>query len=142
MTRFINNLPEWDVEDLIYLLIDGRKSMDTAAASGEGDTAILTHSQMDFIEFLIKKKGGHVPTFEEIFGTEKPQLIEEDWVILEIKTDLHGDKRLDEQTLNFKTRQEAEDYLEGFKDFCMVAHGEDAVLRIKHYITPMNPYRG
>ncbi len=35
MTRFINNLPEWHVSDLINLLIDGRKSMDSACECGE-----------------------------------------------------------------------------------------------------------
>lgn len=136
MTRFINNLPEWHVEDLINLLIDGRKSMDTAAASGEGDTAILTHRQMDFIEVLIKKKGGQVPTFEEIFH------VEEDWVVLEITTDLFDDERKNRTIQNFKSRQEAIQHLEGFKEFVGVAHGEEAVLNIKHYIKPMNPYRG
>lgn len=44
--------------------------MDSACASGE-DSAILTHRQMDFIEVLIKKKGGQVPTFEDIFGVQE-----------------------------------------------------------------------
>jgi hypothetical protein len=135
MTRFINNLPEWHVSDLISLLIDGRKSMDSACASGE-NSAILTHRQMDFIEVLIKKKGGQVPTFEEIFH------VEEDWVVLEITTDLFDDERKNRTIRNFKSRQEAKDYLQGFKEFIGVSHGEEAVLNIKHYIKPMNPYRG
>jgi len=135
MTRFINNLPEWHVEDLINLLIEGRKSMDSACASGE-NSAILTHRQMDFIESLIKKKGGQVPTFEEIFH------VEEDWVVLEITTDLFEDERKNRSIHQFKNRQEAVDYLEGFKEFVGVSHGEEAVLNIKHYIKPMNPYRG
>ena len=116
MTRFINNLPEWHVSDLIKLLIDGRKSMDSACASGE-NSAILTHRQMDFIEVLIKKKGGQAPTFEEIFH------VEEDWVVLEITTDLFDDERKNSTIRNFKNRQEAKDYLEGFKEFVGVAHG-------------------
>ena len=68
--RFINNLPEWPVEDLIRLLIDGRKSMDAACASGQADSAILTDRQMTFIEQLIKRKGGEVPSWDSIFGGE------------------------------------------------------------------------
>ena len=135
MTRFINNLPEWNAEDLITLLIDGRKSMDSACASGE-NSAILSHRQMEFIESLIKKKGGQVPTFEQIFD------IEEEWVVLEIKTDLHEDERKNRSIHQFKNREEAVDYLEGFKEFVEVSHGQEAVLNIKHYIKPMNPYRG
>ncbi len=135
MTRFINNLPEWNAEDLITLLIDGRKSMDSACASGE-NSAILSHRQMEFIESLIKKKGGQVPTFEQIFD------IEEEWVVLEIKTDLHEDERKNRSIHQFKNREEAVDYLEGFKEFIEVSHGQEAVLKIKHYIKPMNPYRG
>ena len=67
MTRFIQNLPEWHVEDLIPLLIEGRRSMDAALASGQ-DSSILTDRQLEFIEQLIKKKGGQIPTYEEIFG--------------------------------------------------------------------------
>lgn len=136
MTRYINNLPEWTADDLIHLLIDGRKSMDAACASGQGDTAILSHKQMDFIESLIEKKGGQVPTFEQVFD------IEEDWVVLEIKTNLHEDERKNRSIYQFKNRQEAVDYLEGFKEFVEVSHGEEAMLNIKHYIKPLNPYRG
>ena len=67
MSRFIENLPEWQVEDLIALLVEGWRSMDAASASGQ-DSSILTHRQLEFIEQLIKKKGGKIPTFEEIFG--------------------------------------------------------------------------
>jgi len=109
--------------------------MDSACASGE-NSAILTHRQMEFIESLIEKKGGQVPTFEQTFE------VEEDWVVLEIKTDLHKDERKNRSIHQFKNRQEAVDYLEGFKEFVGVSHGEEAVLNIKHYIKPMNPYRG
>lgn len=65
-----------------------------------------------------------------------------DWVILEIKTDIFEDRRKNRTIQNFKNRSQAVAYLEGFKDFIRVAHGEEAVLNIKHYIKPLNPYRG
>lgn len=67
---------------------------------------------------------------------------EVDWVILEIKTNIFEDKKKNRIIENFKNRSQAITYLDGFKDFIHIAHGEDAVLNIEHYIKPLNPYRG
>ena len=56
--RYIDNLPEWPIQDLIGLRNEARQSIDAAHASGNPDSAIITDAQYNFIEQLIKRKGG------------------------------------------------------------------------------------
>lgn len=56
--RYLDNLPDWELEDLVHLRDEGRQSIDAANASGNPDSAIITTKQLHFIEKLIERKGG------------------------------------------------------------------------------------
>jgi hypothetical protein len=56
--RYIDNLPEWPLEDLIRLHKEAKQSIDAAHASGNPDSAIVTDAQFNFIQTLIERKGG------------------------------------------------------------------------------------
>ena len=68
MTRYINNLTEWNTKELTNLLLGGYQSRDRALAVGDAEMSSLTDNQIMFIESLIKQRGGKLPTYEEIFG--------------------------------------------------------------------------
>ena len=65
MTRYISNLPEWTLDDLIVLRDEAMQDFDACYASGNPDSTTITHSQLDFIKKLIIQKGGTNPTFDE-----------------------------------------------------------------------------
>ena len=56
MTRYINDLAEWSLEDLIQLRDEAIGSIDAAHASGEPNSAIISDAQFRFVETLIKRK--------------------------------------------------------------------------------------
>ena len=56
MTRYIANLPQWDLEDLENLRLLAIDSIDGCNAAGDPNSSIITMAQFHFLEKLIERK--------------------------------------------------------------------------------------